>query len=137
MWTCRNGAYVKMTVRSYVTDFRIAPRFLRFIQSPMRQPASPEKTVTVALKLRQEVAYTPWEDRAKELLIAEMAKRRMTYKELARLLEPYGIEETPDQINRKVNRKRFSAAFLLAGLAAMGVTAVQVPTQLGKAKSRT
>lgn len=103
----------------------------------MRQPASPEKTVTVALKLRQEVAYTPWEDRAKELLIAEMAKRRMTYKELARLLEPYGIEETPDQINRKVNRKRFSAAFLLAGLAAMGVTAVQVPTQLGKAKSRT
>jgi len=46
-------------------------------------------------------------------------------------LEPYGIDETPDQINRKVNRKRFSAAFLLACLAAMGVDLLKVPSQLG------
>lgn len=126
-----------MTVRSYVTDLEFLSLCFPTIQSPMRQSASSPKIVSGPLKLRREVAYTPWEDRAKELLIAEMAKRRMTYKELARLLEPYGIDETPDQINRKVNRKRFSAAFLLACLAAMEVTAVQVPTQLGKAKSRT
>lgn len=135
MWTCRNGAYAKMTVRSYVTDLEFLFLFFPAIQSPMRQPASSPKIVSGPLKLRPDVAYTPC-DRARDLLVAEMAKRRMTYKELARLLEPYGIDETPDQINRKVNRKRFSAAFLLACLAAMGVTAVQVPTQLGKAKSR-
>ncbi len=91
--------------------------------------------MTKPLKLRPEVAYTPWEDRAKELLITEMGKRRMTYKELARRLEAYGIDELPDQVNRKVNRKRFSAAFLLACLAAMGVKSVVVPAQLGQPKT--
>ena len=100
----------------------------------MRQLASPPKMVTGALKLRPEVAYIPWEDRAKELLVAEMANRKLGYKELARLLEPYGIDEAPDQINRKVNRKRFSAAFLLACLAAMKVETVDVPAQLGAPK---
>lgn len=76
-------------------------------------------------------AYAPWEDLAKELLVAEMGKRRMTYKALARRLEAYGIDELPDQINRKVNRKRFSAAFLLACLAAMEVKSIAVPAQLG------
>lgn len=86
------------------------------------------------LKLRPEAAYTPWEYRAKELLVAEMRKRKLGYKDLARLLEPFGIDETPDQINRKVNRKRFSAAFMLACLAAMGVAAIDVPSQLGAPK---
>lgn len=90
--------------------------------------------MTKPLKLRPEAAYTPWEDQAKALLVAEMAKRRMTYKDLARRLEAYGIDELPDQINRKVNRKRFSAAFLLACLAAIEVESVMVPTQLGAPK---
>jgi len=100
----------------------------------MRCVAPPPKIVTGPLKLRPEAAYTPWEDRAKELLVAEMGKRKLGYKELARLLEPYGIDETPDQINRKVNRKRFSAAFLLACLAAMEVDLLKVPSQLGTPK---
>nr|WP_287019778.1 DUF6471 domain-containing protein [Herbaspirillum sp.] len=48
-------------------------------------------------------------------------RRGIRYKQLSRLLEVQGIYETPDQINRKVNRKRFSAAFLIACLRAMGV----------------
>lgn len=100
----------------------------------MREPRLPQKRVTGPLKLQPEVAYSPWEDRAKEVLVTEMANRKLGYKELARLLEPFGIDETPDQINRKVNRKRFSAAFLLACLAAMGVEAVDVPAQLGGRK---
>ncbi|MDG0027184.1 DUF6471 domain-containing protein [Trinickia sp. Y13] len=55
-----------------------------------------------------------------------MYRRRLTYKELARRLEQYGIDESPDQINRKVNRKRFSAAFLLACLAAMDVKSIRI-----------
>ncbi len=91
--------------------------------------------MTKPIKLRPEVAYTPWEDCAKELLVLEMEKRRITYKELARRLEAYGIDELPDQINRKVNRKRFSAAFLLACMAAMEVELLRVPPQLGTPKT--
>lgn len=82
------------------------------------------------VRMQAEVALTPWEDRAKELLTVEMKRRKIGYKELSRLLEPYGIEESPDQINRKVNRKRFSAAFLFACLAAMEVDTIAVPEQL-------
>ncbi|UQP02852.1 DUF6471 domain-containing protein [Burkholderia multivorans] len=57
-----------------------------------------------------------------------MVQRNLSYKDLARLLEPYGIDESADQINRKINRKRFSAAFLLACLAAMEVESVPILT---------
>ncbi len=70
--------------------------------------------------------YGSWEETAKELIVEKMYRRRLTYKELARRLEQYGIDESPDQINRKVNRKRFSAAFLLACLAAMDVKTVRI-----------
>jgi hypothetical protein len=118
-----------------MTDLWLLAPIVTLSQNPMRESKSTQKRVTGPLKLRPEVAYTPWEDRAKEVLVEEMRKRKLGYKELARLLEPYGIDETPDQINRKANRKRFSAAFLLACLAAMEVTAVEVPTQLGVPKS--
>lgn len=112
-----------------MTDLNFRPICVAETKRPMRQTASP-KTVAGPLKLRPEVAYTPWEDRAKEVLVAEMRKQQVTYKLLARRLEPFGIEETPDQLNRKVNRKRFSAAFLLACLAAMGAVAIEVPAQV-------
>ena len=80
--------------------------------------------------MQPEAALQPWEDRAHELLRVEMKRRKIGYKELSRLLTPYGVEESPGQLNRKVNRKRFSAAFLFACLAAMEVTIIQVPEQL-------
>lgn len=82
------------------------------------------------VRMQPEAALQPWEDRAHELLRVEMKRRKMGYKELSRLLAPYGIEESPDQLNRKVNRKRFSAAFLFACLAAMEVTTIEMPEQL-------
>ena len=125
-----------MVHQSYTTDLRLYCPSLVENPSLMRPSALPQKAVTGPLKLRPEAAYSPWEDRAKVVLVAEMVKRKMSYKELARRLEPYGIDETPDQINRKVNRKRFSAAFLFACLAAMEVVAIDVPAQLGVPKSR-
>jgi hypothetical protein len=74
--------------------------------------------------------YTPWEDFAKALLVTEMRQRRMSYKQLSKCLETYGIDEQPDRLNRKVNRKRFSAAFLLACLAAMKVDSITVSEPL-------
>jgi hypothetical protein len=70
--------------------------------------------------------YEAWEQTAKELIELEMANRGIRYKELARMLEEFGIEESPEQINRKVNRKRFSAAFLVACLRAMGATTISL-----------
>jgi 3-mercaptopyruvate sulfurtransferase SseA len=70
--------------------------------------------------------YEAWEQTAKELIEVEMANRGIRYKELARMLEELGIEESPEQINRKVNRKRFSAAFLVACLRAMGVETISL-----------
>jgi hypothetical protein len=70
-------------------------------------------------------SYGSWEETAKELIVEEMCRRRLTYKELAKRLERFGINESADQINRKVNRKRFSAAFLVACLVAMGVRSVR------------
>lgn len=55
-----------------------------------------------------------------------MLRRGIRYKQLARLLDELGIEESPAQINRKVTRKRFSAAFLLACLRAMEVKTISL-----------
>jgi len=70
--------------------------------------------------------YEVWEQTAKELIELEMANRGIRYKDLARMLEELGIEESPEQINRKVNRKRFSAAFLVACLQAMGAKTISL-----------
>jgi len=71
--------------------------------------------------VQQVQPYEAWEDTAKELIELEMRQRGIGYKQLSRKLEELGIHESPDQINRKVIRKRFSAAFLVACLRAMGV----------------
>ncbi|HIH2750531.1 DUF6471 domain-containing protein [Burkholderia aenigmatica] len=77
-------------------------------------------------------AYGQWEEQARDLIVAAMTQRSLSYKDLSRRLATMGIEESADQINRKINRKRFSAAFLLICLAAMDVESVPVyrcPTQ--------
>lgn len=66
----------------------------------------------------QSEVWAAWENNAREVLLRAMKQRAMSYKALSRRLEALGIYETPDWINRKVNRTRFSAAFLLACLEA-------------------
>lgn len=69
----------------------------------------------------EESPYSAWEKRAFELLVSEMDKRQLTYKDLSLMLEPLGVDVLPDQLNRRVNRMKFSAGFFLACLEAMGV----------------
>ncbi|CAJ2753209.1 Uncharacterised protein [Burkholderia pseudomallei] len=71
--------------------------------------------------------YGRWEEEAKELIQEKMNVDRIGYKQLSRMLEQLDIYESPDQLNRKVNRKRFSAAFLIACLYALGVKSVTLP----------
>ncbi|MBR8385416.1 hypothetical protein KDX26_23740 [Burkholderia cenocepacia] len=80
--------------------------------------------------------YEQWEEEAKGLIEEEMMRRGIRYKQLSRMLKEMGVEESPDQINRKVNRKRFSAAFLLVCLRAMGVETLSLKKELSTAKAK-
>lgn len=71
-----------------------------------------------------------WETIAHELLVKEMRQRRITYKGLAQRLEGMGIVESPDRLNRKVNRKKFSTAFFLACCEAMEVESIPLKSFL-------
>lgn len=63
--------------------------------------------------------YEEWESRARDLIVSAMIEENVSYKELALRLRNLGIVESADQLNRKVNRRKFSAAFLIACLEAM------------------
>lgn len=80
------------------------------------RPAIPKAAVTVDLE--------QW---AKRRIRAEMALRGMRYKQLHARLEALGGVETEAQMVRKINRGRFSAAFFLQCLLAMGVTDLKLP----------
>lgn len=60
--------------------------------------------------------WAKWETTARSNLVKELDKQGVSYKELSRRLEDLGIQESADQLNRKVNRKKFSAAFYFACL---------------------
>lgn len=65
---------------------------------------------------------TDWEERAKGILRAEMARRRLTYAHLAESLAAIGIEDNERNLRNKVSRGKFTAGFLLQCLVALGVT---------------
>lgn len=68
-----------------------------------------------------------WEEKAKRLLKAEMERKGATFKALSRELEREEIYETAAQLNRKINRGKFSAGFFLACLAALEIREIAVP----------
>lgn len=74
-----------------------------------------------AESLPQSALWSAWEDAAHAVLVDEMRRQRVTYKELSLRLAALGIQEPVNRLNRRVTRKVFSAAFWLACLAALGV----------------
>lgn len=75
-------------------------------------------------KKPQAPPYEVWEKRAHLLIRREMEERDISYRQLSRMLKELKIDESPAQINRKVTRKRFSAAFFVACMRAMGVETI-------------
>jgi len=63
-----------------------------------------------------------FETRAKNLLKAELKRKGVTYAHLAEKLAAMDIQETERNLNNKISRGGFSAAFLLQCLTAIGVT---------------
>lgn len=63
-----------------------------------------------------------YETKAKNLLKAELKRKGVTYAQLAEKLAAMDIHETERNLNNKISRGGFSAAFLLQCLTAIGTT---------------
>lgn len=61
-----------------------------------------------------------WEAEAKNLLKAELKRKGVTYAQLVERLNALGLNETEPNIRNKLSRGKFTAAFLLACLEAIG-----------------
>ena len=69
---------------------------------------------------------TDFEAKAKGLLRAEMARRNLTYQQLTEKLAEIGVKEDEHNLRNKVARGKFTAAFLLQCLEAMGAQALRI-----------
>lgn len=67
-----------------------------------------------------------FETRAKNLLKGELKRRGITYAQLAEKLAQIGVTENERNLNNKVSRGGFTAAFLLQCLSAIGATSLEL-----------
>ena len=67
-----------------------------------------------------------YEAKAKNLLKGELKRRGITYAQLAALLAEKGVQENERNLNNKISRGGFSAAFLLLCLDAIGAQAITI-----------
>jgi len=67
-----------------------------------------------------------YEERAKNILKAELKRRGLTYAELVEELAKIGLSETERNIANKISRGGFSAAFFIQCLDAIGAHSVRV-----------
>ena len=79
-----------------------------------------------AVETKDAMVWTVWEERAYALIRDEMRRRRINMRGLAEKLTAIGLRTNRDQVTRKLNRKRFSAACMLACLVALEVDAVRM-----------
>jgi hypothetical protein len=71
-------------------------------------------------------ATQEYEARAKNLLKAELKRRGVTYRDLAEKLAAIGVQETERNLNNKISRGGFTAAFFLQCLDAIGARDVRL-----------
>ncbi len=67
-----------------------------------------------------------YETRAKNLLKGELKRRGVTYARLAAKLAEIGVHETERNLNNKISRGGFTAAFLLQCLSAIGAREIRL-----------
>jgi len=67
-----------------------------------------------------------FEARAKNILKGEMKRRGVTYAKLAELLSDKGIQENERNLNNKVSRGGFSAAFMILCLESIGCADIRI-----------
>ena len=67
-----------------------------------------------------------WEDQAKGLLKSELKRRNLTYQQLTEKLAEIGVKEDEHNLRNKIARGKFTAAFMLACLQAIGATELRL-----------
>ena len=67
-----------------------------------------------------------YEARAKNLLKGELKRRGVTYAQLAEKLSAMGVAENERNLNNKISRGGFTAAFLLQCMRAIGTSALRL-----------
>lgn len=69
---------------------------------------------------------TDWEQKAANLLKAELKRKGVTYAQLVEKLATIGVDEKEVNVRNKLSRGKFTAAFLLQCLAAIEVSSLQL-----------
>jgi hypothetical protein len=69
---------------------------------------------------------TDWEEKAKGLLRAEMARKGVTYAQLVEKLATIGVDENERNLRNKVSRGKFTAGFFIQCLTALGCSSLRL-----------
>ena len=69
---------------------------------------------------------TDWEAMARGLIRGEMARQNVTYARLVEKLKAIDVQEDERNLRNKVSRGKFTAAFLLQALTALGSGTVSI-----------
>lgn len=75
---------------------------------------------------KSDPATVEYETRAKNLLKGELKRRGITYAGLAEKLATIGVVENERNLNNKISRGGFTAAFLLQCLEAIGASSLRL-----------
>jgi Domain of unknown function (DUF6471) len=67
-----------------------------------------------------------YETKAKNLLKAELKRKGITYAQLVEKLAEIGVHETERNLNNKISRGGFAAAFLLQCLTSIGISNINI-----------
>ena len=67
-----------------------------------------------------------WENKATNLLKAELARRGIGYEELRIALEKIGVQKSAPNINKTINLGKFSFSFFLQCAEAIGLDTIQL-----------
>ncbi len=67
-----------------------------------------------------------YETKAKNLLKGELKRRGVTYAQLAEKLATIGVVENERNLNNKISRGGFTAAFLIQCLTVIGVSSMRI-----------
>lgn len=69
---------------------------------------------------------TDWEAKARGILRAEMTRRGLRYAQLVEKLADIGVKDDERNVRNKVSRGKFTAAFMLQCLEAIGCDTVSI-----------
>lgn len=67
-----------------------------------------------------------WQAQVKGLLKAELARRQLTYGDLAEKLEAIGIKDNERNISNKIGRGTFTAIFFMQCMEAIGCKTIRL-----------